>query len=138
MQQRQDYVSLFSQVSKCSFSTFFQPLNLKLPTLLCRNPFSRVYAREFPENPRCQSEKLHVLIECQVPYPFRIQCLIFSSLSRLPCLLRVLPCVIHSRSNCNSCKFFAYSFRSTRETLDTDLFTLRKFVFTVTLIHECS
>ena len=35
-------------------------------------------------------------------------------------------------------KSIAYSFRSTRETLDTALFTIRKFVFTVTLIHECS
>ena len=39
---------------------------------------------------------------------------------------------------CNNCRSFAYSFRSTRETLDTVLFTLRKFVFTGTLIHECS
>ena len=35
-------------------------------------------------------------------------------------------------------KYIVYSFRSTRETLDTALFTIRKFVFTVTLIHESS
>ena len=35
-------------------------------------------------------------------------------------------------------KSIVYSFRSTRETLDTALFTIRKFVFTVTLIHESS
>ena len=34
------------------------------------------------------------------------------------------------RGLCNSCKSFAYSLRSTRETLDTVLFTIRKFVFT--------
>ena len=43
-----------------------------------------------------------------------------------------------AKSICNSCKSFAYLFRWTRETLYTVLFTIRKFVFTVTLIHECS
>ena len=44
----------------------------------------------------------------------------------------------HTIVSVTAVKSIVYSFRSTRETLDTALFTIRKFVFTVTLIHESS
>ena len=55
---RQDYVNLFSQVSKCSFATFFSPLNRKLSSLLCWNPFSRVHSHV-----HASFLKIHVVIQ---------------------------------------------------------------------------